>query len=178
MFVCKENVAFSSYDLRTVITKLFVTKTQKGYATECSMLEWIRNVISPYVQRVARTLRREESMIYLIIDNCRVHNTPAVKAEFRKVSRLRVVSMPPHTSHFYKCSTLPCSASSRVRFKTYGRSIQGQKLNERYYVRFTRCGTLHFLEMFSPASNKQDSSPACSRMSPLPFISMNSAFWN
>ena len=100
MFVCKENVAFSSYELRTVITKLFVTKTQKGYATEFSMLEWIRNVIRHYVQRVARTLRREESMIYLIMDNCGVHNTPAVKAEFRKVSRLRVVWLPPHTSHF------------------------------------------------------------------------------
>ena len=100
MFVCKENVSFSSYELRSVITKLFVTRTPKGYATEWSMLEWIRKVINPYVQRVIRSLQREESMIYLIMDNCGVHNTPAVRAEFNKISRLRVVWLPPHTSHF------------------------------------------------------------------------------
>ena len=100
MFVCKENVSFSAHELQTVSSKLYVTKSPKGYATEKSMLDWLDKVLFPYVQYVTSMLRRPESMVYLIMDNCGVHNTPAVQDRIRRIDRLRIIWLPAHTSHF------------------------------------------------------------------------------
>ena len=100
MFVCKENVSFSAHELQTVSSKLYVPKSPKGYATEKSMLDWLDKVLFPYVQYVTSMLRRPESMVYLIMDNCGVHNTPAVQDRIRRIDRLRIIWLPAHTSHF------------------------------------------------------------------------------
>lgn len=34
------------------------------------------------------------------MDNCGVHNTPAVQFQIRGIDRLRIIWLPPHTSHF------------------------------------------------------------------------------
>ena len=100
MFVCKENVPFSTYELQTLKTRFHVTKSPKGYATEQSMVDWIDKVLDPYVRNLIPTLHREDSHVYLIMDNCGVHNTETVRAKINRISRLRVIWLPPHTSHF------------------------------------------------------------------------------
>ena len=98
MFVCKENVTFSAHELQTVSSKLYVTKSPKGYATEKSMID---KVLLPYVQYVTSMVLRPESMVYLTMDNCGVHNTPAVQDRIRRIERLRIIWLPAHTSHFF-----------------------------------------------------------------------------
>ena len=100
MFVCKENVPLSSYELQTLRNRFYVTRSPKGYATEQSMLDWITKVLDPYVQSLTAILCRPDSLVYLIMDNCGVHNTPAVRAKLNQIPRLHIIWLPPHTSHF------------------------------------------------------------------------------
>lgn len=100
MFVCKENVSFSTYELQTLRDRFCITTAPKGYATQHSMLEWIERVLKPYVHTVASLLQRPDSLIYLIMDNCGVHNTPAVQQKLSEIARLRIIWLPAHTSHF------------------------------------------------------------------------------
>ena len=45
------------------------------YATEANMLQWIDGIVVPYVEGVTSRLPDQEDKVYLIIDNCGIHNS-------------------------------------------------------------------------------------------------------
>lgn len=98
--VCETNGPFATRELQTVSPTLYVTRSPKGYATGSSMLDRLEKVLHPYVQYVTGRLRRPESIVCLVMDNVGAHNTPAVQAPFRRIERLGIIWLPPHTSHF------------------------------------------------------------------------------
>ena len=100
MFVCRENINFRSTDLRSIKDFIAVSKSPKGYATESNMIEWIDQILVPYVNHVTKTLPDEDDKVYLIMGNCGIHNTANVRAKWQGMKRLEIVWLPPDTSHF------------------------------------------------------------------------------
>ena len=100
MFVCRENVTFRSTELRKIKDRVYVSRSQKGYASEANMLAWIEQILKAYVQAISEQLPDPTDKVYLVMDNCGIHNTARVKSEMAKIERLEIVWFPPHTSHF------------------------------------------------------------------------------
>ena len=100
VMVCRENVPFNSRELRTIQSRISVTRSPKGYAVESSMITWIEEVLRPYVSCVTAQLTNPESAVYLIMDNCGIHNTQLVREKLMQIPRLQIIWLPPHTSHF------------------------------------------------------------------------------
>ena len=100
MFVCREDIKFRSTELKSIKDFLSVSKSPKGYATEHNMMEWIDVVLVPYIDQVVKMLPDESDKVYLIMDNCGIHNSANVKRKWQTLTRLELVWFPPHTSHF------------------------------------------------------------------------------
>lgn len=100
MFVCREDVKFSSAELKSINDFINVSKSPKGYATEANMIEWIDKILVPYIDQVVKILPDEEDKVYLVMDNCGIHNTENVRKRWQSLTRLELVWFPPHTSHF------------------------------------------------------------------------------
>ena len=64
------------------------------------MIEWIDKVLTPYVEQFMKMLPDESDKIYLIMDNCGIHNSANVRRKWQTLERLELVWFPPHTSHF------------------------------------------------------------------------------
>ena len=100
MFITKESINFES-DHRLKLMQKFVVCTQssRGYQTEQTMRFWIHNVLSPYCDDVHKELNDPTTRIWIILDNCPCHNTPAIASELEKISA-EVLWLPPHSTHF------------------------------------------------------------------------------
>ena len=100
MFVCREDIRFNSVELKSIKDFISVSRSPKGYATEANMIEWIDKVLTPYVEQLVKMLPDESDKIYLIMDNCGIHNSANVRRKWQTLERLELVWFPPHTSHF------------------------------------------------------------------------------
>lgn len=100
MFVCREDIKFRSTELKSIKDFLSVSNSPKGYATEHNMIEWIDMILVSYIDQVVKMLLNESDKVYLIIDNCGIHNSANVKRKWQTLTRLELVWFPPHTSHF------------------------------------------------------------------------------
>ena len=100
MFICKEEVKFNSDELKSIKDFLSISRSAKGYATEKNMLEWIDTILVPYVRQVTERLPDTSDKVYLIMDNCGIHNSASVRSRWEEIERLEIVWLPPHSSHF------------------------------------------------------------------------------
>ena len=100
MFVCKENVMYTSDELKSIKDFVSISRSAKGYATEANMLQWIDEILVPYVEGVTSRLPDHEDKVYLIMDNCGIHNSTNVRKRWQEIERLEIVWIPPHSSHF------------------------------------------------------------------------------
>ena len=100
LFLTKEEVKFQSRTLRLLKERLLTYQTPKGYQNEASMIYYLQQVIFPYIQEVRIGLKDATANVYLIMDNCASHLTPNVRSVIQQIDGLRVISLPPHSSHF------------------------------------------------------------------------------
>ena len=100
MFICKEDIRFHSDELRSIKNFVSISKSPKGYATEKNMLEWIDTILVPYITRVTEMLPDSNDKVYLVMDNCGIHNSSEVRKRWAEIQRLEIVWLPPHSSHF------------------------------------------------------------------------------
>ena len=98
MFITKEQIKLNGdFANDSIFDKSLNFVTEKGYQNESSMVFWIENCLRTYVQK---ELGEEDAPVFLIMDNCRVHNTPRVQQAFGEVKGLEIIWMPAHSSHF------------------------------------------------------------------------------
>lgn len=101
MFITKEHVDMNgSFANDSIFARSLHFETKKGYQDEASMVFWIQNCLAEYVSGVQTKLGDPDAPVFLIMDNCPSHNTPAVQAAFRNVRGLEIIWMPAHSSHF------------------------------------------------------------------------------
>lgn len=79
----------------------------KGYLVTHNMVEWIQNILIPYVLQVRSEINNENHPVILIFDNLHQHLTDEVKNEFEKIKPVILIPLPAHSSHL----TQPCDAS-------------------------------------------------------------------
>ena len=73
-----------------------ITQSPKHWSTEDTMLEYIRDIIIPYVERVREELGERKSAL-VVIDNFKGQVTPAVNAALDECD-IHVVLLPPNTT--------------------------------------------------------------------------------
>ena len=73
-----------------------ITQSPKHWSTEDTMLEYIRDIIIPYVEIVREELDERKSAL-VVIDNFKGQVTPAVNAAFDECD-IHVVLLPPNTT--------------------------------------------------------------------------------
>ncbi len=101
MFITKEQIKVNgNFANDSIFARSLHFVTKKGYQDEASMVFWIENLLKSYVEGVQSELGDPDAPVFLIMDNCRVHNTPAVQTAFRNLRGLEIIWMPPHSSHF------------------------------------------------------------------------------
>lgn len=100
MFVRREGAKFSSGELKSINDFINVSKSPKSYTTEANMIEWIDKILVPYIDQVVKILPGEEGKVYLVMDNCGIHNTEKVRKRWQSLTGLKLVRFPPHTSRF------------------------------------------------------------------------------
>lgn len=101
MFITKERLHINGNFQHDAIFQLALHfSTAKGYQTEDSMVYWVENCLLGYVQSVQRELEDPEAPVFLIMDNCTVHNAPRVREAFGRIAGLKIIWLPAHASHF------------------------------------------------------------------------------
>ena len=108
MLVCRENVTFRSPEPKSIQNMICVSRTKKGYASEATMIDWINMILIPYVDKVTGQLPEPTDKVYLLMDNCGIHNSANVKPHWEKIPRVEIIWLPPHTC---KCLTQRCLES-------------------------------------------------------------------
>ena len=101
MFITKERLHINgNFRHDAIFPRSLHFKTEKGYQNEESMEFWVENCLLAYAKEVQEELEDEKAPIFLIMDNCRVHNAPRVQQAFARVPGLEIIWLPPHASHF------------------------------------------------------------------------------
>ena len=134
LFLCKESVQFRSRGLQLLKNRLFIFQTQKGYQTEDSMLFYLDNVIQPYIYRVQEEVTDSSAKVYLIMDQCSSHMTPKVKETVKRMNGLKLIKLPPHSSHF----TQPLDVSLFGTLKLAFRSTRTPPEKPKYEAKIVR----------------------------------------
>lgn len=80
------------------------TFPEKGYMKENNLIEWVQNILIPYVIQVRTEINQEDYPVILILDNLEQHLTRKVHQELIKIEPCFLVQFPPHSSHL----TQPC----------------------------------------------------------------------
>ena len=66
----------------------------KGYLVTHNMVEWIQNILIPYVLQVRSEINNENHPVILIFDNLHQHLTDEVKNEFEKIKPVILIPLP------------------------------------------------------------------------------------
>lgn len=99
MFLTVSDVRFQDPDLRTLQPEIVLHTTAKGYQTSASMANYIDTILRPYCVYVRISLQDPSAPIFLIMDNCESHKTPALLQIYTDLN-IRVIWLPAHSSHF------------------------------------------------------------------------------
>ena len=78
----------------------------KGYLVTENMIDWVQNILIPYVIKIRSEINNENHPVVLIYDNLHQHLTDEVMQEFEKIQPVILIPLPPHCSHI----TQPCDA--------------------------------------------------------------------
>lgn len=101
----------------------------KGYLVKGNMIEWVQNILIPYVLQIRSEINNDNHPVVLIFDNLCQHLTGEVMEEIKKIEPVILVPLPAHSSHI----TQPCDASvfsrAKIRF--------GQLSNDPTKTKFT-----------------------------------------
>jgi hypothetical protein len=92
--------------------------TPKGYLTGLAMDYWVDTVLLPYVIAV-RTRFTDRFTCVLILDGLRSHSTPHTQEIFRDQD-IRVIDLPPHTTHLYQPLDLCIFGISKKEYRISG----------------------------------------------------------
>lgn len=72
--------------------------TPKGYMTTFSMIFWISNILKLYVEFYRKAT--DENLVWVpIIDGCTNHFTDEVIDAFDEIGNIKLILLPPHSSH-------------------------------------------------------------------------------
>ena len=91
MFICRENVTFRSTELRKIKDRIYVSRSQKVYASEANMVALIVQILKAYVQAISEQLPDPTDNVYFAMDNCGSRNTARVKLDLAKLERTESV---------------------------------------------------------------------------------------
>lgn len=91
--------------------------TPKGYMTTFSMIFWIRNILKPYVE-FFRKAADENLKCVLIIDGCTSHFTDEVIDAFDEIGNIKLILLPPHSSHLLQMLDATLFSSVKRRFSS------------------------------------------------------------
>ena len=134
LFLTPEKVEFKSKGLQVLRDRLLCYTTPRGYQNEESMLYYLKSVIDPYVKNVQEDLHDSNACVFLIMDNCPCHQTPRCNELIRTIVGLRVIWLPPHSSHFLQM----LDASPFGILKSAYRQIKPRPEKPRYEAKIVR----------------------------------------
>ncbi|EAY17134.1 transposase, putative [Trichomonas vaginalis G3] len=92
-------------------------KTPKGYQTQASMIEWIKQVLIPYVNIVRTDSQIEQSPLVLVMDGLSTHFNDIVRNALQPIEPFILVALPPHSSHRSQPLDNVCFATMKNAFK-------------------------------------------------------------
>ena len=98
--ITQQRVTIESEELHVISQYMKFFVSTKGYQTEDTMLGWIREILVPYCVSVRKTLNDPTAKMYLLMDNCSVHNTGKVQQEFARIDNFEIIWLPPNSTHF------------------------------------------------------------------------------
>lgn len=78
----------------------------KGYMVESNMIEWIQNILIPYVVQIRLEINDQNHPVVLMMDNLEQHLTQKVQKELSNIDPVILIPLPPHSSHVAQ----PCDA--------------------------------------------------------------------
>ena len=100
MFITKENVTFHSKCINEIKNYIISRNSPSGYATKENMIDWRELVLKPYSNNIKNQIQDPNTPIFLILDNCSIHNSEIVMTKFHEIGNLKIIWLPPHSSHF------------------------------------------------------------------------------
>ena len=100
MFITKENVTFHSKCINEIKNYIICRNSPSGYATKENMIDWRELVLKPYSNNIKNQIQDPNTPIFLILDNCSIHNSEIVMTKFHEIGNLKIIWLPPHSSHF------------------------------------------------------------------------------
>lgn len=78
-----------------------------GYLVKSNVIEWMQNILIPYVLQIESEINNENHPVVLIFDNICQLLTDEVMEEIKKNELVILFPLPVHSSH----ATQPCDAS-------------------------------------------------------------------
>ena len=121
-FLTVTNVGYSG-SLAVLCDDFAWYKTPRGYMTHQAMIQWIDDVLEPYVHRTREQLQDPTAKIVLIMDNLRCHYNEEVRKKLSLLGNVELVWLPAHSSHLFQ----PLDLFPFAELKKYYARQQKQK---------------------------------------------------
>ena len=123
VFITKENVSFHSKCINEIKNHIICRNSQSGYATKENMIDWIELALKSYSNNVQNQIWDPNTPIFLILDNCSIHNSEIVMTKFHEIVNLKIIWLPLHSSHF-------CRGLTLVYLAFWRENIERESLNQ------------------------------------------------
>ena len=105
--------------------------------TTFSILFWIRNILKPYVE-FFRNATNENLKCVLIIVGCTSHFTDEVIAAFDEIGNVKLIPLPPHSSHLLQMLDATLFSSAKRPFASIPENKDLQSRLTRKLMRIKR----------------------------------------
>jgi hypothetical protein len=93
------DLPFKSEELAILRWTSAAYRTACGYMTAASMMFYLNHIVAPHDMSLRVTRQDPALMVYLVMDNHGIHNTPDVLSEMTRL-RMQPVWFPAHANHF------------------------------------------------------------------------------
>jgi hypothetical protein len=116
MFLTTTVPNFTDPRMAELAPDIVCCRTAKGYQTHESMAIYLRDVLTPYCQRIRDQMKDQSLPIFLIMDNCGCHKKDTLSGAYEALN-IRIIWLPPHSSHFLQPLDLVVFAQLKMKYR-------------------------------------------------------------
>ena len=109
------------------------TFTPRGFMNSDAMIVWIARCLAPYVFEQRTQIGDRNAVVYLLMDNMSAHDTEDVMNAFRLLDPVKIIKLPPHSSHLLQ----PLDAIYFGVFKQYYRRYKTETDHQNFHTKCT-----------------------------------------
>jgi hypothetical protein len=117
MFLTTAVPNFTDPRMAELASDIVCCRTAKGYQTHESMAIYLRDVLTPYCQRVRDEMNDQTLPIFLIMDKCGCHKKETLSGVYEALN-IQIIWLPPHSSHFLQPLDLVVFAQLKMKYRT------------------------------------------------------------